>query len=269
MVLGLKNKLQSVASFLWARLRWSYLKAKLWSAAAFMLTVFRWSVLRTIGASYLSTITILVPFIGYVIFFGNFQGTTFSIDFLSLHQDLTVPQSEAFINIRMTYVGLSIVGFSTIIYKIMCPEAVSAYRSKREYILAMVDVTFSAHALSINENLQERQWFTFAVDRRIKPEVVQLTEVDSTMATTARNKGSARFLERTEWLEANLNALNYIFSRNYEQSDVSLFGVRAVVFAGYATGFIVLLIPSLSVFIPQFISVKNYVAALLGPIFSF
>ena len=124
-------------------------------------------------------------------------------------------------------------------------------------------------ALTINENLQKRQWFTFAVDRRIKPEVVMLTEVDSTVATTARNRGSSRSLERTEWLEANLNALNYIFSRNYEQSDVSLFGVRAIVFSGYTIGFIVLLIPSLSVFVPQFISVKNHVAALLGPIFSF
>lgn len=244
-------------------------KNKLWSAAAFFLTVFRWSVLRTIGSSYLSTITILVPFIGYVIFFGNFQGTTFSIDFLSLHQNLTVPQSVAFINIRMTYVGLSIIGFSTIIYKIMCPEAVSSYRSKREYILAMVDVTFSTNARFINENLQKRQWYTFAVDRRIRSEKVELTEVDSTMATTARNKGLSRSLERTEWLEANLNALNYIFSRNYEQSDVSLFGVRAMVFSGYAVGFITLLIPSLSVFIPQFMSVKSHVATLLAPIFNF
>lgn len=226
----------------------------------FLLT--RWSVLRTIGASYLSTLTIIVPFLGYLIFFGSFQGSTFSIDFLALNAEVSVSESESFIRLKLTYVGLSIIGFATMLYKITCPSEVALYKSMRDYIQASVDVTFPSHARGLKSELSKKRWYDFAIDARIPAQEVEIVDVDGSRSTRQRTAGQDRSLERSEWLEANQNALNYLFSRKYEQADASGILARVIVSVGYAAGFILLLIPSITIFWPRFIDVVEYVRLL-------
>jgi hypothetical protein len=220
----------------------------------------RWSVLRTIGASYLSTITVVVPFLGYLIFFGSFQGSTYTIDFFTLNAEISVSDSDSFIRLKLTYVGLSIIGFSTIIYKIVCPGEVAIYKSMREYIQASIEVTFPSHARTMISDISKKRWYDFAINKRIGHEDVEIVDVDGSHAIKYRNGGQERSLERTEWLEANQNALNYIFSRKYEQADASGILARCIVSAGYVVGFVLLLIPSVTIFWPQFLVVIEYVS---------
>lgn len=224
--------------------------------------LFRWSVLRTIGASYLSTLTVAVPFLGYLIFFGSFQGSTYTIDFFTLNAEISVSDSDSFVRLKLTYVGLSIIGFSTIIYKILCPGEVAIYKSVREYIQASIEVTFPSHARAINSDISAKRWYDFAINKRIAHQDIEIVDVDGSRATKLRTAGQDRSLERTEWLEANQNALNYIFSRKYEQSDASGIIARCIVSTGYLVGFILLIIPSITIFWPQFITVSEYVSQL-------
>lgn len=222
----------------------------------------RWSVLRTIGASYLSTLTVVVPFLGYLIFFGSFQGSTFTIDFFALNTEIGVSESDSFIRLKLTYVGLSIIGFSTMIYKILCPSEVAIYKSMREYIQASIDVTFPSHARATITDISQKRWYDFAINKRLAYQDVEIVDVDGSRATKQRTGGQDRSLERTEWLEANQNALNYIFSRKYEQSDASGIVARIIVSVGYAAGFVLLLIPSVTIFWPRFLDVLGYVSRL-------
>lgn len=221
----------------------------------------RWSVLRTIGASYLSTLSIAVPFLGYFIFFGSFQGTTYTLDFMSLSTKIHIPESDAFIRLKLTYVGLSMVGFSTMIYKMFCPREVAIYKSMREYIQASLEITFPAHAVKIRDEILKGKWYNFALEKPLSSarEDIQLAHTDGTIATKMRSGGKARSLERTEWIESNQNSLNYIFSKRYEQADASVVGARYIIFSGYVGGFVFLLIPSVTVFIPQLFAVSEYI----------
>lgn len=232
------------------------------SIVSWFFLLVRWSVLRTIGASYLSTLTIAVPFLGYLMFFGSFQGSTYTIDFFALNAEIGVLESDSFIRLKLTYVGLSIIGFSTMVYKIVCPSEVAIYKSAREYIHSSIEVTFPSHAQTMISDISERRWYDFAINKRITPQNITIVDVDGSPATRQRTGGQDRSLERTEWLEANQNALNYIFSRKYEQSDASRMLARCIVSFGYIVGFILLLIPSVTIFWPQFLTVTKYVSQL-------
>ena len=206
----------------------------------------------------------LFPFWDALFFFGSFQGTTYTINLFSLNAQASVTEPDTFIRLKLTHVGLSIIGFATILFKLLCPNEVSIYQSIREYIQTSIEVSFTAQANSVNEDISEKRWYEFALDCRLAKQVVEIVDVDGSNGTRRRNSGHDRPLERSEWLQANQNALNYIFTRKYEQADTSLIVARTFVALGFGIGFVLLLIPSVIIFWPRMVKVCSYLISFVS-----
>lgn len=97
-----------------------------------------WSSLKTVGSSYISIATIIVPVFGFLIYSSN-------LTLIGLEQaneigkrygfELGEVSGDRLLRLKMTYVGLSIVGYATIAFQVFCPKSVQSYKDEREYTL--------------------------------------------------------------------------------------------------------------------------------------
>lgn len=213
------------------------------------LSIHSWQTLKIIGGSFLSSFTIAVPLFGYLIFFGSYADGTYKIDFLRIgNLSFDVGGQFDFIKLKLTYVGLSVIGFTSIIFKIFCPNEVARYRDGREYVESSVA---TSHPNELEHQLlyiRSVPWYRFAIVDLEAARSRKIEHNDSSQARKAHNGGKSSELSREDWLDKNLNTMNSIYSTRYQIRNLSLFPLRTVILIGYLAGFWIALIPSAQVF---------------------
>ncbi|WP_162653307.1 hypothetical protein [Lentilitoribacter sp. Alg239-R112] len=99
---------------------------------------FDWHILRGFGASKIASVTVLMPFIGYVILYNSqfthwLGGLGGMLDQHDLSDSCT-PYFNFFERLNLLYCGLLSLGLSALTYKLFAPKEVSHYRDVDEYI---------------------------------------------------------------------------------------------------------------------------------------
>jgi hypothetical protein len=202
----------------------------------------------------------VVPFLGYVILLGSISGTTYSIDLSNVGLG-TVESSPngSFMRLKITFIGLSIIGFSTIFFRLICPREVSKYRDREDYIISACQSTYPEEAHRKKSRIQTAFWYDKFIDGCEASRNVELTDDNLTRAARIHHEGGVPPLNREDWLDKNINSLNAIHSFEYEMMNYSLIGVRYPIFLFFSIGFILTLVPSVQIFI---MVLKDVIASL-------
>jgi hypothetical protein len=222
-----------------------------------------WKTLKGIGASYLSTITIAVPLIGYLIFFGNYTNGVYTIDVGVIGKyDVVYGEKFDFIRLKMTYVGLSVVGFATILFRLFCPNEVSSYKDERNYVEDSISTSFTSEVHRKIDAINSWSWRRQFVEgiRDFSDDEVQ--EFNKSRAAKDISPEGMK-LSRSDWLEKNQDLLNEVYSITYKSANASFIAARYATLIGYALGFILILVPSLQIFYSVYVEVKEYVETVL------
>lgn len=206
----------------------------------------------------MSTYTIAVPLFGYIIFFGSIKNGTYIFDIYQFSDaNVTTSNLSSFINLKMTYVGLSIIGITTIVFRIVCPEEISVYRDKNNFVGNSINTTYAdAYERTLYE-VRKLRWFDFAVPGKEHLNSVEIHNKREPRSPISESKHIAN-LSRTDWIEKNFDGINEVYSVKFYTSDYSLIGIRYLLFLSYTTGFLVSLFPSLNILLPVANEVITY-----------
>lgn len=214
-----------------------------------LVTAFSWSVLKKIGASFLSALTIAVTLFGYLIFFGSFSDGVYTFDFGDWSGVvMSTGQQHEFMRLKLTYVGLAIVGFTTIVFRICCPPEIAQFASESDFIESAISTSYdAAYARQLTEARDSMRWYDAAIPGRAELSAV---EVSSSRSNSAPGGDRNRRIphRRSDWLEKNLDGLNALFAVQYQTANYSLFVVRFILLLGFASGLLLTLIPSVQTF---------------------
>lgn len=234
------------------------------SISRLVMTVFSWHVLKVIGASYFSSATIVVPLLGYLIFFGSYTDGVYTFDFGKFSMGVSLAsESGGLIRLKLTYAGLALFGFTTIVYRLFCPQEISAHRDQQTFVESSIAASYGALVKRSIDDLRNGVWYKFAIRDYDEVNELEIRETP-TNAVALRHHDRPPPLDRADWLEKNLDALNVVFSLTYEVRDYSAFFIRAVIIIGYISGFVLVMVPSLEVFSFVWTDVRAYLGTVLG-----
>jgi hypothetical protein len=220
-----------------------------------------WDSLRTIGNSYVSLISILVPVFGYLIFAADFFsiGYAAALDFAeSKGVELQIDLPTNFLRVKMTYVGLSIVGLTALLFKITCPKNISVYEDGTDFALKSIEIAHEGSMDRIRKDLDRPVWYQKALETYDGSTIELKNHYEGSLASVRARVGDQARLKRSEWIEQNLDQLNKGFLMKYERVNFSLFALRAIIFVGFALGYFITLVPGLQMLGPPFVEVITY-----------
>lgn len=215
-----------------------------------ILTFHSWRVIKIIGQSYLSTATIVVPFFGYLILFSAYSTYIFSTPIGNILEfSVQTDPPYSFLNVKYTYIGLSLVGFATIFFRLLCPPEISNYRDPRDYINNSLDTMHHYSAQELALRAKQPYWYDFCIPFKKDAAGVAIDNHRRRTITREQSDGGTQLMWE-DWLERNRIALNTLLELNYNISNYSLILFRTIIIVLYAMGFTFTLIPSIKIFIP-------------------
>jgi hypothetical protein len=208
-----------------------------------------WHLLKVIGGSYFSSWTMAVPFLGYLILLGSISGTTYTLDVANIDYGNVIDVNNvSFMRLKVTYLGLSLVGFATIIFRLICPANVSKHKDRDDYIQSAAVSTFPDELDRGLTEIQQPVWYDRYIDGKEACRDVKLYHTSDIVAARMHNGGNQPFLDRDDWLRKNVNSINAIHYLKYELLNYSMIIIRYIIFLMFTAGFCLTLIPSLAIF---------------------
>ncbi len=199
-----------------------------------LVEVTRWSILRERGNTYAGRLTILGPLIGYLlIFIENILPLLEISHKLFGQKDVAPAGSVETVSWRLVvvYFGLMSIALGSIAYQIWCPIAVKGYR---DWVAYVADLEPNAGALlmeSIRRNLAVKFGQQNALERA------------SNANTPASPYRTGPDPEEQRRIRCDL------LTMYYQVYDHSANPARVMVAGFYVTGFVLLAIPSINVFV--------------------
>lgn len=232
----------------------------------FVFKVSSWNTLKTVGNAYISLFTILVPILGYLVFTSNL--TLIGIERVLIFaekwgMDIDTLGDDGLIRLKMTYVGLSIVGLSTLAFQILCPKTIKTYADAREFTLTSISVSHNDGIEHISDRLNKGVWYQFFSNENGNNSVSFKDAYEGAAPNVMARVTVDATLKRSPWLELNTDQLNKAYLILYEWENLSLVVVRSLLLVGFAVGYGIALIPSLQILKEPAIEVYNYISILL------
>lgn len=247
-----------------------------------------WSSLRTLGQSPLMKLTILAPFLGWIVLFNDQV-----IQFLSVSPEVidnwltgkeVSQNAKPFTVGRLiyAYMGLSILGLAAGAFSLMCPEEIKRSASRREFRAEGQNST-ATQAMILLQQAAESHLFA-VTSRRVRTKFAypkelifhwnmlcdqMVLQIDASFAG-GRRTADAGLRERVpgrergeqvsiivlradtelarEFKDKALAFCGDLLDLRFEARDHSNPAARAAIFIGYALGFTILLIPTAQTF---------------------
>ena len=207
-----------------------------------------WSQLKSVGNSYVSIVTVVVPIFGYVLLSANFSVAAIASGLEVLDTWGIQPPNlggDGLIRLKMSYVGLSIVGLTTIAFQIACPAEIKAYVDNNDFTLQSINVAYSDALAALADRLNKGRWYHELIHPDISSKVnFKDSYQGKNPSVKARISVDAQ-LNRGVWLDKNTDHLNKAFYLAYEWQNYSLMLLRWIILLGFTTGYLLTLVPSL------------------------
>ena len=198
--------------------------------------------------------TIFVPVIGYMILLNDYVVEYLSLSDKLLSNTLTKETDwpsigDTFGRLRLIYLGLVSVGIASFIFKIRCPSEILRHRNEYDYIHAELAVMTSERFLAAKERLTQCP-ASIPNDLRLRINSVEDTELSETLmqvSATARTGQPAKLIW-DDWINRNRRIMSEVLSVLYDIVNQSRVYWRSTIFGLYILGFLILLWPSLEIF---------------------
>ncbi len=202
-----------------------------------------WEGLRIIGKSKVVGLTILIPFIGYLLLFNEtiISNLTISQNILGIKQTTEITISRLY----YLYFGLTFLGTSSILFALLCPSEIKQHPSEHDYISNEIGVMTNSRLSAIG-----RYYASILKEgSNLHKELVNYSTAYTSADTKAERVYSGqpdRIIKYAREIEnsAKLDILNF----NWRYKNSSKLLVRLSILLGYLIGFILILIPSAIVF---------------------
>lgn len=192
-----------------------------------------WRSIRTVGNSRMLKLTILVPFIGYLLIFNNNI-----VSYLEIYKLFDEENSLSMISrLKLTYFGLFFLGVGSAIYSLGCPRVIQQFQSEADYIEHEIK-SFSKDKL---------RYLMSRVSKDVKSEWHSswLARISEEHRDVIKGKSGTH----TEWLRINRSKINDYLMLWYHMELKRNPSARGLVCALYLVGFGILLFPTLEIFI--------------------
>lgn len=196
-----------------------------------------WRTVRSIGNSKPVKLTILAPFIGYLIIYNDLILKNLLLTEL-IGDDINEP-SSVFWRLFCLYIGFILLGIGSIIYQCFCPRVIAKYPTNSEFLAG------------------EKAWVTWHGLDRIASTLNECTFEDYTVELYEINKNEYHRQQNFPVPESNLeitekmtdNAKLQILREYYMTLDGSFVILREICFLFFAIGLFLVSIPSFIVFL--------------------
>ncbi|WP_438461983.1 hypothetical protein [Marinomonas sp. PE14-40] len=208
----------------------------------------KWDTLRIIGKSKVANLTILMPFIGYLILFNqelvNYLELSKAV--LNIADDNVEVSNTSISRLYYLYFGLTFVGASSILFSLVCPSIIKANSTEYE---------FSDHELKVMTH--ER---LFMLIRSFEYKLVRESDLIKSLEKSYSNFIDARNIAAIEATKTGVDVderekdIELVESKNilrkaWRYHRYSSPTWRFIISIGYLVGFALVLIPSAQVFI--------------------
>lgn len=195
-----------------------------------------WESLRRIGQSKAMSLTILVPFLGYMILFNEQLVHFFQLSVQLVPESVDVGRVSQATKIRLYYFyfGLTFLGIGSLLYQLFCPSLIKEHGSDRQFVRDEVQLMTVRRARNVIRYLSS--W-------RNSSHLKYLHEVEGRIEEVANMSGS---LEEAKAMERPATDLMLM---QWQSENWQALIARVGVFIFYVAGFAVLSIPSVQMFI--------------------
>ena len=219
---------------------------------------FSWSSLKTIGGSYFSIISILVPLLGYVLAALDVHPLLTEALFPDTRDsESSLVKQDSYIRIQISYVGLTLVGLTTIIFQILCPAVIRSFSSEISYANETISSASEVTSEQFSKYLSKKPWYAACLQAD-ESEVDFINSYKPQSPTTASRATANDRLNRTPWLEKNINSLNSASALKFQRENYKFLPMRFLIGLGFTVGYSLVLLPSLMFFWPHALEVLQW-----------
>lgn len=241
----------------------------------------RWSTLKNLAKSRAAQLTVLAPFIGYLVVYNSELRTYLSLDLPESSNSSLVTWLKSH-SLTFLYFGLVLYGAATAIFGISCPNKIRENKNIIEYVQKMEDVktpnlvrrhlSHTVH-LFLKHNLGERRSRFFGhlhpsfPDAAAAPLHLLIEELASSAFTDEEQivplqTGTGHWMtdeimermsaetrvERTLWMplfSASFALSKEVFYVSYRVDDFRFFPIRVVILSLFVLGLACLVVPTI------------------------
>jgi hypothetical protein len=212
-----------------------------------------WNRLSLIGTSKVISLTIFVPFIGYLILFNNELVNYFvlSSELVGTPDTTSGLGNETILRLYFLYYGLIFLGLSSIIFSFLCPDVIKDHKTEFGYINDELKISTTERVAPIAREVKEN----------LSPKSDGVKYLDS-FTSSFNNAHDIAFKQFNTGLAKNIDfqgvmneqksieakAYTNILKLNWDYHNTSKIASRVLLSILYTVGFILVLIPSANVF---------------------
>jgi hypothetical protein len=200
--------------------------------------ILRWSRLRSLGNLTIVRLTILIPFIGYFVLFNDKLSK-----YLILSEEIFgIPNSLVSWRTIFFYFGLCVVAIGSAVYQLRCPAIIKQFSDEPHYVAATLPHSGELTLRAIDAEI-------VGADEQSRD---QLSKIK---ALFDQRHGQIRLMDASphqeyEYERRLLEDHNKdLLALNYDRLDRSRPVCRAISFAAYGVGFLILSAPTGDVFV--------------------
>lgn len=132
-----------------------------WQPEAWHFRTINWHLLRGFGQSVPAAISMLTPFIGYIVLYHTkietYLGGMGGLIDAQTTSDQCVSWMDFSMRLNLVYCGLLLLGIGTIAYRIFAPEAVKESRNISKYVLNSIDNISARNLRSMYTTIKSRR----------------------------------------------------------------------------------------------------------------
>ncbi|KFK53452.1 hypothetical protein NOK75_00755 [Vibrio parahaemolyticus] len=184
-----------------------------------------WPSLRLLGQSNAVKMTMLIPFLGYLILFNDKVISFINTAFEAVGLSGGGLSSEA--NLYFIYFGLTILGVATLLFQVFCPALIKEYSSVRVYVESNVEYMTSHRLRSLCTHMERLSGKSHVV-------------IDNAKKSLAISESSSKNVLR----EPYVDVLQHFWNVSAWDKTPARIGIVTL----YGIGFILLTIPSVKMF---------------------
>jgi len=213
----------------------------------------RWNGLSLIGKSKIIKLTMLAPFIGYLILFNNELANYFvlSAELIGASSEVNIIDKENISRLYYLYYGLITLGVSSILFSIFCPAVIKDHENEFNYINSEVQIFTTNRVnlayLEISQTLpldsEEYKSFEKIVKKYNSSKDDAVASFKGGMSPEFDFQGVVNEKKSNE-SKAYTDMLNLY----WDLKNTSGIALRLIILVMYILGFVLVLIPSINVF---------------------
>jgi len=213
----------------------------------------KWDGLSLIGKSKLINLTVLAPFIGYLILFNKELASYFilSAELIGNTVENQSTEQDNFTRLYFLYYGLITLGISSILFSFLCPKVIKNHETEFNYINSELQILTTNRVALITNDISKIIPAGSDDKKSLDTFTLQFNSAYEHAMNSFKGNGPSDFDFQgavNERKSLEYKAYSNILNLYWDFKNTSGVVIRMIILFMYFLGFILVLIPSIGVF---------------------